>query len=678
MMKILSFDELKLAITHKKFPLFITLLYCLLGIAWLLISDTLIAQLSLNPENLIDLNTSKGSLYFLITAGLIYCITSRSAAANGSKCKPNRDNGQLHNTYCELDDPIDQLNQQIAALQQQAAALTKNDHEYRSLFEKMMSAFALHQIICNQQGSPVDYRFLDINPAFVRLTGLQRDQVIGKTVCELMPHTEKYWIERYGQVALTGHPASFSAYSQEMQKYYQVEAYSPEYGLFATHFLDITPQVEHTNTVEHMAYHDSLTALPNRVLFQKHLHTAIEAAAEQGSRLAILFLDLDDFKLINNTYGHSAGDQLLTVIAARLKACISPSCTVARMGGDEFTVLLPGAANSDMVTTIAMNLINTIREPWTYGDTTFRMSAKIGIALYPDDGLDAETLMKMADIAMFKARERGKGSYQYYVRDMDSRIAKRLEIESNLYRALEEDQFVLYYQPQVDVLGYIVGVEALIRWQHPTKGMISPAEFIPIAEESGAIIPIDQWVLATACRQNKLWQNLGLPPIYISVNLSARQFQQANLLNVVTDTLRDTQLDPKWLTIEITESIAMKHGDYTIEILKALKAQGIKIALDDFGMGYSSLIYLKRFPINTLKIDRSFIQDINGDSDGAFIAKAIIGLGQNLKLNVVAEGVETMEQLQFLQNQNCTQMQGFIFSRPLPADEMTELLRKYA
>lgn len=675
-MKILSWDDLKLAITHRNFPLLITMLYCLLGMIWLFISDTFTAGL---PLNLVHLSTSTGSLYLLITAALIYIVTKRYVAAvNRSETDLNGVNSQLHTACRELADHKDQLNQQITALQQQSAALTKKEQDYRSLFEQMLSAFALHQIICNHQGSPVDYRFLDINPAFERLTGLQRNQVIGKTVFELMPHTEKYWLERYGQVALTGNPASFTAYSRAMKRYYQVEAYSPEYGIFATHFLDITTQVEHTNTVEYMAYHDSLTNLPNRVLFQKHLHTAIDEAAAQNSRLAILFLDLDDFKLINNTYGHSAGDQLLTVIAARLKACVSPSCTVARMGGDEFTVLLPGAANSDMITTIAMNIINTVREPWIYGDTTFRMGAKIGIALYPDDGLDAESLMKMADIAMFKARERGKGSYQYYVRDMDSRIAKRLEIESNLYRALEEDQFVLYYQPQVDVLGYIVGVEALIRWQHPTKGMISPAEFIPIAEESGAIIPIDQWVLATACKQNKLWQNLGLPPIYISVNLSARQFQQANLMNIITNTLLEAQLDPKWLTIEITESIAMKHADYTIEILKALKAQGIKIALDDFGMGYSSLIYLKRFPINTLKIDRSFIQDINGDSDGAFIAKAIIGLGQNLKLNVVAEGVETMEQLQFLQNQNCTQMQGFIFSRPLPTDEMTELLKKYA
>lgn len=675
-MKILSWDDLKLTITHRNFPLLITMLYCLLGMIWLFISDTFTAGL---PLNLIHLSTSTGSLYLLITAALIYIVTKRYVAAvNRSETDLNGVNSQLHTACRELADHKDQLNQQITALQQQSAALTKKEQDYRSLFEQMLSAFALHQIICNHQGSPVDYRFLDINPAFERLTGLQRNQVIGKTVFELMPHTEKYWLERYGQVALTGSPASFTAYSQAMKRYYQVEAYSPEYGIFATHFLDITTQVEHTNTVEYMAYHDSLTNLPNRMLFQRHLHTAIDEAAAQGSRLAILFLDLDDFKLINNTYGHSAGDQLLTVMASRLKACVSPSCTVARMGGDEFTVLLPGAANSDMITTIAMNIINTVREPWIYGDTTFRMSTKIGIALYPDDGLDAESLMKMADIAMFKARERGKGSYQYYVRDMDSRIAKRLEIESNLYRALEEDQFVLYYQPQVDVLGYIVGVEALIRWQHPTKGMISPAEFIPIAEESGAIIPIDQWVLATACKQNKLWQNLGLPPIYISVNLSARQFQQANLMNIITNTLLEAQLDPKWLTIEITESIAMKHADYTIEILKALKAQGIKIALDDFGMGYSSLIYLKRFPINTLKIDRSFIQDINGDSDGAFIAKAIIGLGQNLKLNVVAEGVETMEQLQFLQNQNCTQMQGFIFSRPLPADEMTELLKKYA
>lgn len=272
----------------------------------------------------------------------------------------------------------------------------------------------------------------------------------------------------------------------------------------------------------------------------------------------------------------------------------------------------------------------------------------------------------MADIAMFQAKNQGKGSYQYFERDMDLHIARWLEIKTDLSRALKENHFILHYQPQVNAAGRIVGAEALIRWLHPENGLIAPAEFIPVAEESGAIIAIGEWALRTACRQNKLWQDLQLPPLCISVNLSARQFQQANLLQMITGILAAVNLDPKWLTIEITESIAMQHADYTIESLHALKAQGIKIALDDFGVGYSSLIYLHRFPVDSLKIDRSFIQDIGKDSDGAFIAKTILALGHNLKLTVVAEGVETIEQLTFLQKQSCTQMQGYLFSRPFP------------
>ncbi|MEG6587060.1 putative bifunctional diguanylate cyclase/phosphodiesterase [Dendrosporobacter sp. 1207_IL3150] len=663
----------------KNLPLKVTLLYAFIGASWILITDKIFLDASFNTGDVVYLSISKGFIFVLLTAALLYLITNNfvkkiiNTEANLSKSHQD-----LQVAFAELAASKEQLKNQVAELSDSSTALLKNQKEYRALFDQMINAFALHKIICDDNGIPIDYLFLDINPAFERATGLKGERVIGKSIREIFPNIQNSWIEKYGKVALTGEPITFTDYFAETQKYYHIEAYSPEHGLFAVHFLDVTEQIQHHNTVEHMAYHDSLTGLPNRALIEQRLVAAIDNAAISNNKVAIMFIDLDDFKLVNNTHGHTAGDQMLKQIAQRLLTCVPKDCTLARLGGDEFIILLTGITNTFEVTNIARKVITVIKEPWTYAETTFRMTAKIGIAIYPDDSGNAENLMKMADIAMFKAREQGKGKYQYYIRDMDSHIAKRMEIETSLYQALEEEQFVLYYQPKVNVSGMIVGVEALIRWQHPTKGLIPPSDFIPIAEECGAILPIGEWVLETACRQNKLWQELGIPPIDISVNLSAKQFQQVGLLKLIANKLTSTQLDPKWLTIEITETIAMKYADYTVEILNSLKEQGIKIALDDFGMGYSSLIYLKRFPINSLKIDRSFIQDIKGGSDGAFIAKAIIGLGQSLKLDVVAEGVETMEQLSYLKEQNCTQMQGYLFSKPLPSDDMTELLKKYA
>lgn len=432
---------------------------------------------------------------------------------------------------------------------------------------------------------------------------------------------------------------------------------------------------EQLKVVEFLSNYDALTKIPKRTLFSQQLTAYINSPQSKDHLTAIVFIDLQNFKYINNTLGYEAGDQMLITIADKLKSQLTNSNNITRYGGDEFAIILPNLASIEEITENVKDILTSLHNPLSYNGKTFSIKTNAGIAIYPNDAIDANTLMKMSEIAMYRSRESCNQNYQFYCDDMELNLSKRLEIETDLQTALNENQFELYYQPQVDISGNIVGVEALIRWNHPEKGFIMPSDFIPIAEETGSIIKIGEWVIKTACRHNKLWQEMGLPQIPVSVNLSAKQFQQANLQKVIFDSLAEANLDPKWLTVEITETAAMSNADYTTNVLNELKSKGIKVSLDDFGMGYSSMIYLKRFPVDMLKIDRSFISDISNNSDGAYIAKAILGLGHNLKLKVVAEGVETNEQLEFLKEEKCNHVQGFLFSKPMPFTAMTKVFK---
>ena len=428
--------------------------------------------------------------------------------------------------------------------------------------------------------------------------------------------------------------------------------------------------------IKHLAYHDTLTGLPNRVLFHDRLQQALSQAMREDHVMGLMFLDLDRFKIINDTLGHDVGDELLKAVSQRLVNCIRQGDTVVRLGGDEFTIILPSVSKAEDAAFVAQKILTTLAEPFLLSHQELHITSSIGISLYPNDGTDTQTLIKNADIAMYRAKDLGKNNYQFYTADMNSRALETITLENALRHALERDELRLHYQPQVDVFsGRIVGVEALLRWHHPEFGLVSPAKFIPIAEETNMINPIGEWVLRTACAQGKRWRDQGLPVWRMAVNLSARQFRQQDLLQQVGEVLRDTGFDPHHLELEITESLLMQGAGQTVAILEEFDKMGIRLSLDDFGTGYSSLSYLKRFPIDTVKIDRSFVRDIHTDPNDAALASAIIAMAHSLKLSVIAEGVETEEQLVFLRERECNEYQGYYFSKPLPPEEIELLAR---
>ncbi len=439
-------------------------------------------------------------------------------------------------------------------------------------------------------------------------------------------------------------------------------------------FSDISLLKQSEEKLEYLAHHDTLTGLPNRLLLQSRLEHAIEHAKRNSLKLAVLFLDLDRFKIINDSLGHPAGDELLKLLADRMSLRLRAEDTLARLGGDEFIVLLDRVNTAEEAAVVARDLIGALSQPFDLAQQAgLYVGCSIGISLYPDDGSNATQLIRNADAAMYQAKNEGRNTYSYYTRTLTHAANKRLTMESRLRGALERGEFVLHYQPQVRANGEIVAVEALVRWQHPEEGLIPPHEFIPVAEETGLIIPLGQWIFATACHQVKQWQQQGMPELALAVNVSTHEFNQPDLVSRIADTLIQTGLNPAYLELEITESALMCPRCEADGTLHAIKALGVRIAIDDFGTGYSSLGYLRRFPIDTLKIDRSFVHDIPASREDTEIAATIIAMAHNLNLSVVAEGVETEEQTAFLREHGCEFFQGYHFSRPLPAGKLEQL-----
>ena len=437
-------------------------------------------------------------------------------------------------------------------------------------------------------------------------------------------------------------------------------------------FIDLAQELDN-----YAAHRDALTKLPNRALFMDRLEQALARAKIHNRLLALMLIDIHGLKNIDDTFGHDVGEHALLELATRLKNSVRAEDTVARLGGDEFAILLDDLSSINDAPPLADKILDTLNPPAIANDRKLAVTARIGISLYPVDGQDSGTLLECADIAVFRARDQDKSNYQFHSKDMSAKAFERRTLESSLRHAIEREELLLYYQPQVNVqTGKVSGVEALLRWQHPDLGMVSPSEFVPLLEETGLIVEAGQWALKTACIQTRTWHDHGFGNLRVSVNLSGRQFNDPTFVDAIEQVVRETAIVPNRLELEITESVIMRNTRTTVAALTSLGEMGVRLSIDDFGTGYSSLSYLKRFPIDTLKIDRSFIRDVISDTDDAAITRAIIGLGNSLNIDVIAEGVETKEQLEFLRSHHCDDIQGFLISQPLPAIEFSKFLEK--
>jgi len=529
-------------------------------------------------------------------------------------------------------------------------------------------------------------RIVFVNRAFTRITGYSVAEAMGQSADFLRSteHDAGFYEGVWSQIRDTG------SWQGELSRRRKDGAIYPEWRSISavrdsagntTHFVavfsDISQANEAKERLQFLAHHDALTGLPNRVLFKERVQEALNRANRHGSLVGVLFIDLDRFKDINDSLGHGMGDQLLQAVTTRLKACVRATDTVARLGGDEFTVLVEDLGQSQDAARVAEKVLAALADAFALGDHQVFVSGSIGVTCYPQDGGDAETLLKNADAAMYRAKESGRDNFQFFSAEMNARALDRLVMTNNLRAALERDEFLLHYQPIFDLAsGRLNAVEALVRWQHPKDGLVPPGRFIPIAEESGLIAPIGEWVLKTACAQMKAWIDAGIAPRRMAVNLSARQFKQKDLTQRIAAILQETGLAPQFLELEITESMVMADPAEAEKVLRQLHDSGIMLAIDDFGTGYSSLSYLKRFPIDFLKIDRSFVRDIPQNTDDVAIARSIIALAKGLDLRVIAEGVETQEQRTFLDMEGCEEAQGYLLGKPADAGAIERMLRE--
>lgn len=530
-------------------------------------------------------------------------------------------------------------------------------------------------------------RILSVNPAFEAVTGYLADEVCGKTPAVIASprHDQRFYAAIHESLENTGHWRGEVWNRRKNGEVYpewlgvsvvRGNDGRPQYFIYI--FSDMSERQAAQKRIEFLAHHDPLTGLPNRLLLRDRMEQAQALAGRKHSRVALMFLDLDRFKTINDSLGHPVGDALLKEIVERLKSCVRDSDTISRQGGDEFIVLLNDVRDSEAVSRVADKIHQRMGQPIVLGSHSLITSFSIGIAIYPEDGEEFDSLLQKADTAMYHAKEAGRNGHRFFTEQMNRQVVEHLTLETQLRQALDNREFVLHYQPQLDLHeGKIVGVEALLRWNSPDGELIPPSRFIPVAEDSGMIVPIGAWVLGEACRQARAWQDAGLPPFVVAVNLSAVQFKRPDLVNTVINALVLSDLDSQWLELELTESILIQDAETTLDAVRRLKALGVRLSVDDFGTGYSSLTYLKRFAVDKLKIDQSFIRDLVSDPDDAAIVRAIIQMAHSLKPKTIAEGVENEELANLLRIFHCDEIQGYWFARPMPAADLEAFARAH-
>ncbi|MGV7207276.1 EAL domain-containing protein [Oxalobacteraceae bacterium A2-2] len=550
---------------------------------------------------------------------------------------------------------------------------------YAAASEASMDAFFMLREVRDGQDRIVDFIVVAANSRAERMTGYSKQELQGMALLHLLPEARANGVfdllvrgSRAGGV----HEAEWDHYAHRTGKrWLHQQVVRVEDGVVAI-VRDITERKLAEERMLHMARHDTLTGLPNRSLIADRLSQAILQAQRSGGAVLVAFIDLDGFKLVNDGLGHNAGDELLKVVAGRMDGCVRGADTVGRFGGDEFVLVLPEQPDGAAATVIE-RIRQAVLKPIQLGGQEVQVSCSIGVAVYPRDGADTDTLLMNADSAMYRAKETGKNNCQFYTQEMNASLEEKLALLDGLRCALAQGQFRVVYQPKVELrTGHMFGAEALVRWQHPQHGMVGPDRFIPLAEESGMIVALGEWVLRSACLQARAWQEAGLPPLRVSVNVSARQFEDAQLVQRVAAALAHSGLEPRWLELEVTESLIMRDMQKSVARMAQLKDMGVSLSIDDFGTGYSSLSALKSFPISTLKIDKSFVRDLATNADDQAIASAIIALAHRLHLRVIAEGVETEQQRGFLHDNGCDEMQGYLFSRPLPPEALGQLLAR--
>lgn len=670
---------------YKLFSFKVATIYFITGCLYTIFSDDVVMLFIGGRGSGDNIFKVKGIVAVLLTSIAIYLLTSTAIRiARTLIQKIMHNNRELRNMTGELSAVKEKLEERIDNLTKSNSVLRTNEEKYRFAIEGASDELWYWEINWDAQmnntykfdttKNKLGFKIEDIEDkieAWVELIHPEDADNTMRTLEEHISGATPYYRAEYRIKTKDG------AYRWILSRGKVIfDLDGKPVKMVGTH-MDITERKSSEEKMFNLAYYDQVTGLPNNYLFEKMLTDTINYSEKGKHRFAVFYLDIDSFEVINDAIGRSSGNFLLREVGKSLKKCLSEDDVVCRYGRDEYAVLIQNADKTDGLGTVINKIFEIFKKPWFVDNQEFYITISMGISVYPDNGRDSQTLINNACSAMYNARGKGKNKHSFYDKSMKVNILQKIEAENSLRHAIEQEEFVLYYQPQVDIsTGRIVGTEALIRWHHPNKGIIRPDEFIPLAEKSGLIVPIGEWVLKTACRQNKMWQECGYSPMTVSVNVCACQFKQMDLVQVITGLLKEAELEPKWLELEITESVAMENFNLTIKTLNKLRELGVKISLDDFGNGYSSLNYLRQLPIDTLKIDKSFVQSLTSSKDDRVIAKAIIEMAHSLGLSVTAEGVDGYEQLSFLKSKGCDRGQGYLFSRPLPASRIEEVIKK--